>query len=223
MTTVVYPRVGGQVTAPNYLGQFLWANKPAATAVPGATIYVTNFGASGGGSYWYSDGVRWRASGNCVRVYSSIAPAATSSGTEQVLHQSSLIPADGIQNGDTIRIKFSGQKSAGVATETMSLRIGTTSGSGATADSLAYSFSQPSGASTTIATQQDVMRASATVIRPLNISTAAPWQQTTLAYPSDSSALANSLATVAQYLSVCFASTGSETITTAFCTIEILT
>lgn len=61
---------------------FTWANKPAASAMPGKVIRVSNIGPAAAGSFFISDGTRWTAlNGQTVIDRDSVARGVAPSGT----------------------------------------------------------------------------------------------------------------------------------------------
>jgi hypothetical protein len=214
--SIVFPKVGGIQNA-NFLGSVTWANKPSATAVAGASIYVTDIGAGGGGSYWYSDGVRWRAVGGKVSLMKSTTATSVSfSADAQVAEQSPIIRAGAIQANDTLRVILSIQKSAGAATTVTSLHLGS---AGTKDDAVIWQASQPAGASRSMTTAIEIMRVSATTVRTSGLNTAAVYAQgTTL--PAD--VTVSSMDSTALYLTLSFQN-ASETTACKTISMELLT
>lgn len=106
---------------------YTWATKPLASAYMGAA-FISDIG---GGSYWVSNGVRWKPLNNNLTYYdlpAYVESAAITLGTPIVIH-SVLIPAGVWQNGDILNIPFFAVKMNG-AVDTISayLYFSTTSG-----------------------------------------------------------------------------------------------
>lgn len=113
---------------------FEWANKPGASGCHGARIYITDVGV--GGSWWYSNGVRWRP------VSHSLCLLTFNGGVNGLLFDSTLnaetdvpgsvtLPGGVIQPGDNVRFLArmvitgpGGTGNAGTGTRIAKVRLG---------------------------------------------------------------------------------------------------
>ena len=215
--SIVYPKVGGIINA-THLGSFAWASRPSATAHAGATIYVTNIGCGGGGSYWYSDGVRWRAKGGRVTLLSRTTNTATAAAAEEIMEQCSALPLAAWQTGDVLRLRSACQKSSNAATTTVRVRVGSL---GTTGDTEAFSLAAPSTTNTNAPNLIELVRVNATTVRRCGQIAVSPYQQLTGTYPADITV--TDLDTIAAYISLTYSNTGSETTTSKYCTMELIT
>jgi hypothetical protein len=101
---------------------FTWATKPLASALTGQ-IFISDVGV--GGSYWYSDGSKWRPVGGRVTLKNTIA-AITNSAAPLVVLDYATMPAGLVSDGDTVEVWFSKERTGGVAdTDQTDIRIGT--------------------------------------------------------------------------------------------------
>lgn len=76
--------LGGIFAPPSILGEFTWANRPQASAVPGSYIVVSDI--ASGGSLWKSDGTRWRTiNGGVTLARGADVTSVGSSATETLL------------------------------------------------------------------------------------------------------------------------------------------
>jgi hypothetical protein len=219
--SVVFPKVGGIVGTPNYLGAFTWANKPtASSSLAGATAYITDIGIAGG-SYWYCDGVRWRAVGGSVTLISRAAGLESASGSHEVLDTSNILPPGAIQNGDLLDFSYSVSKNNNVATSTIRGLIGTT---GTTSDDIVFAVAQPATTNTSAYMRQLVQRVNSTTIRKLNTNVAASFIQTSAAFLADTT-LAGGVTMDADslYVSISAQNTSSELTTLMASTVRLLT
>lgn len=204
------------ITSPSRLPIYTWATKPSPVGEHGLHVYISDVGI-GGGSVWYSDGLRWRAVGGKVTLLKRITATATSaSGTEQIAEQTPIMPAGLIQTSDTIRTVLSVQKSGtGVATTT-SLRLGT---AGTIADTAVWALANPAAANRTFATVIELIRVDATTIRGSGLIAAGVYAQGG-AFPADVT-VAN-MDSSALYLTLGFLN-GTETTACKTLSVELLT
>lgn len=128
----------GTITSAWKASSYTWATIPSAASNTGAQVFVSDVGQ--GGSYWYSDGTRWRAVGGSY-VIKGITSPVTSDGTttEAVIAQVALPPGL-FRTGDYLRVFFAMTKSGTVDTNTCRWRLGT---AGTTSDAALNSVSQP--------------------------------------------------------------------------------
>lgn len=125
--TVTVWRAGGSGTW-NLLGvgepSYLWTQLPSATGRTGLKVYVTDVGV--GGSYWYSDGTRWRAvGGQVVLKHLNTQPANTASAETKYTGATTTILANLLGTGDIVRVLLGINKSGESETMTVILRMGT--------------------------------------------------------------------------------------------------
>lgn len=184
-----------------------WANLPAASNVyVGQTVYVSNAGAKG--SFWYSDGTRWKPiNGQCL-LASLDTPSAAIGSTETITLQW-LIPAGMWQVGDIIRSQAFLTKSGATDTAIGAVRVGT---SGTTTDTGLISLTWMAASGRTTDYFQDFRLDSATSTQL--VSTGPGYGATTSVVASPvaiSSASANAL-----YISQSFRSSGATDTVTAY-------
>lgn len=119
--------VGLGVAGVSYPIAVAWGSKPLATAVaPGTNIFVTDVGI--GGSFWYSDGSRWRCTSSILSV---LAPAPVLAGqlyavggAEALFGSAVKVPAGVLSVGDNIRlIATATHPTSGTAARTINLRM----------------------------------------------------------------------------------------------------
>jgi len=153
---------GGKIY-PDKLGnsEFLWADRPAATGAGGMVIYITDVGV--GGSYWVSDGVRWRVVGGSVTLINKSGTTATGATAYQLL-MSAAIPAGLLQAGDRLQAEWLNIKSAASETFARALRFGVLNTFG---DQYIVSNSQPATTNLMVFETHGIRRSSATTITPL--------------------------------------------------------
>lgn len=153
------------VVIPMSIGPYVFSALPAASAVSGRIAKVSNIGGSGG-SYWVSDGARWRPLNGSVQLYTMPVRSTMSGTTETMLGQVLVLPGV-LQNGDRIELKMSLGKSATAETATLRLRIGT---AGTTGDTLITSTSSLATASISMDSRLKYRRQSATTVQKLGTS-----------------------------------------------------
>ena len=116
---------------------------PPAAFSQGHQFFVPDFGI--GGSWWYSDGSRWRAKGGSV-IFGTLPALATHSGvagSEEKLYFAKL-PANIYKVGDMLDIYISvDAQVTDLGTDVVNARIGTAN---AVTDTVLTSMSQPSAA-----------------------------------------------------------------------------
>ena len=167
MVASVNPRAAGVTAVPSVTWAELRALNPASYN-PSQIFHVTDVGV--GGSYWYSNGVRWRPVNGACWLYNLPADVAHpgTSGTSSTATRMAdfLIPAGLIQDGDMIEVHASIDASAVGDTATNYFRLGT---SRTAADASLGSYAQPSGASNLLgSTNKRYRRKSATTLRILD-------------------------------------------------------
>lgn len=194
-----------------FLGAMLFASKPAAASCAGFTAFFTDVGCNGGGSYWFSDGVRWRGYGGHATLRVASGASATAGATAEILEQTSQLPAGLIQNGDSLIIEYGALKSNTVSTTTSSILLGATT---ATSETVVWTLPVPATTNAVVITKAVLTRVNATTIRRSTILGGAPYAQTA-SYPSDIT-VAN-MDSTALYLGLMFSNSGSETTTSKFC------
>lgn len=105
-------------------------------------FYVSDVGV--GGSYWYSNGMRWRAVNGACWLYNLPADVAHDGTISQLKLAEVSLPAGLIQQGDMLETHTSVDASGTGTNATIYHRLGTT---GTTADASLGTFGQPAGAS----------------------------------------------------------------------------
>lgn len=115
-------QVGGQLLG---IGSaYTWQTKPAPSALTGQ-IYISDIGI--GGSYWYSDGSKWRPVGGRVTLRNALT-VISNSGAAKVVMDYATLPAGLFADGDLIHIHVVKDRTGGTAdTETTDICIGTAS------------------------------------------------------------------------------------------------
>jgi hypothetical protein len=110
--------IGGSI---GLLDDYTWATKPLASAGIGR-IRVTDIG---GGTIWVSNGTRWYPEGGRITLYRNLnSTTPVTCATETQLVKSNAIPAGVIQNGDSLRVYITAQKSSTVETAVQWFRLG---------------------------------------------------------------------------------------------------
>lgn len=158
---------------PSGIATLTWAELFAlnpASYNPGQIFHVTDVGV--GGSYWYSNGVRWRAVNGSVWLLNLASDVAHDGTTSQLKLAEVPLPAGLIQQGDMLEPHISVDANLGGSTPSIYLRLGTT---GTTADNAVGGtnassplLSQPSGSNLQGSTNKRLKRISATTLRPLD-------------------------------------------------------
>ncbi len=130
ITTEVGNGSGGSSGTTNAPAAFTWANRPSAVANNGLIIRITDIGqgqsGTGGGTFWFSNGVRWKLLNNSA-IVDAIDTANTSvaNTAEQQLNPNRVaLPAASTTNGDRFFIRFGASKSGTVDTTTIRVRFG---------------------------------------------------------------------------------------------------
>ena len=113
--------IGGQSLGVG--GTYTWATKPLPSALTGQ-IYISDIGV--GGSYWYSDGSKWRPVGGRVTLKNTLVDV-TNNGAAKVVMDYATIPAGLVADGDLLTVSCIKERTGGVTdTDTTDLCIGTT-------------------------------------------------------------------------------------------------
>lgn len=103
-----------------------WTARPSAATYTARTLFVTDVGI--GGSYWFSDGVKWRPVGGRVTVKNLIT-SISNSGAPKIVMDFATLPAGLVSDGDVLEVFYTKQRLGGVAdTDATDLMIGTVSG-----------------------------------------------------------------------------------------------
>lgn len=111
--------------ANTFLGKFLWANIPAASAVPvGSQILVTNLGQSG--VFMFTNGAFWRPLGGVVEMLSQTVSITTIANTSEQIFTAAQVtfPAGFLQIGCQIQTKAGFSKSGTADTMSTRYRLG---------------------------------------------------------------------------------------------------
>ena len=143
---------------------YTWDLKPLASILRGQ-IFISDVGV--GGSYWYSDGSKWRPVGGRVTLKNTIVDI-TNNGAPKVVLDYATIPAGLWLDGDVIQVDWIKERTGGVAdTDSTDFMLGTV------AATLGTSLGLSTGAlATTNITASGVIGArkeSATKLRPITI------------------------------------------------------
>lgn len=194
----------------------LFAALPGAGTVPvGARRYVTDIGV--GGSYWFSDGTRWRAINDSVVLHNNYTDVdSVANTTEQILDQF-LFPAGFLQVGDIIRVTAKLDKSSTVDTCSRRIRLGT---AGTIADTLLTSVLQPQTTNRTFSDYREFIPVSATSVEQTTLPISAGYgTSTAITADVTISNIANAL-----YLSYStLMTTGAETMKLRNFVVELIT
>lgn len=142
------------------------ATLPAASAVPKWCVFISDVGV--GGSYWFSDGSRWRPLGGRCTLKNLVTEISNSAGAKIVL-DSVLLPGAGLfVDGDVIRTEYTKQRAGGTSdTDATDIMIGTAAATLGTSVGLTNS-----GLATTnieIDVRAAFRKVSATSVRPLSL------------------------------------------------------
>lgn len=159
---------------PSGIATLTWAELFALNAAsynPGQIFHVTDVGV--GGSYWYSNGVRWRAVNGALWLVNLASDVAHDGTTSQLKLAEVTIPAGLIQQGDMLEQHISIDATAGGSTASVYTRLGT---AGTTADNAVGGtngtspiLSQPAGSNVWAGLNKRLKRTSATTLRPLDV------------------------------------------------------
>lgn len=153
---------GGIITA------LLWANRPAASSVPGALRRFTDVGGGfpgpSGGAILWSNGNRWRPIDGAVPLDEIDTPnVGTNAATEQQLNPNHVvIPAGLLQDYDQLMVELMLSKAGTGDTATFRLRFGPL---GTTADPVIATINGPAGTEQSLNTQMRFKRMSATTVQ----------------------------------------------------------
>lgn len=191
----IYPANGVQA--------FTFANKPAAAAVAGQIIRVSDIGV-GNGSLWFSNGTSLRPIAP-IRLFNAASDYSGTYASETVVAQYQM-PAGLLAVGDEIHILQANTKSGTNDTYTRRYRIGI---AGTTSDALVAT----ANSTTVYAAENQIFRLmSATTMRQVTVATQTSFGAVTSASSTTTipDASANAL-----YINYCLLhASGSETITT---------
>lgn len=103
-------------------GTYTWATKPLPSALTGQ-IFISDVGI--GGSYWYSDGSKWRPVGGRVTLRNTIVDV-TNNGAAKVVMDYATLPAGLVADGDVLMVSCSKERTGGATdTDTTDMCIGT--------------------------------------------------------------------------------------------------
>ena len=91
-----------------------------ASAGSGYQVFLSGVGV--GGSYWYSDGTRWRPVGGRLMLYKLQAPVVGVATASDQLLADLRVPAGLLKNGDTLALTI-GYGKTGTASESATLKI----------------------------------------------------------------------------------------------------
>ena len=188
------------------LTEYAWANRPLATGNGGVVIYITNVGV--GGSYWLSDGIRWRALGGSVVLLNTGGASGTYD--SKTIPYSLGIPAGLLQAGDRIAVQNVLAKSGASDTFTRSITFGP---AGGITDPYIASNSQPGTTTRFINDVTAVYRKTATSLGPISNGSIGGYGTTTAAVAD---VAVSNLDTVSQLLDLSVlktAGTAGETLT----------
>lgn len=146
---------------------YTWALKPLASILRGQ-IFISDVGV--GGSYWYSDGSKWRPVGGRVTLKNTISPIQNTGAAKIVLDYATL-PAGLWVDGDMIAIDWNLEKTGATSdTSAHDMALGTVAATPGTA--LAVATSALATTSLTLATSHLLRKESATSVRPETLGTA---------------------------------------------------
>lgn len=144
---------------------YTWATKPLASVLTGQ-IFVSDVGV--GGSYWYSDGSKWRPVGGRVTLKNTISPV-TNNGSPKVILDYATLPAGLVADGDLLDVRYHKERTGGTsdtdATDIMhgyELVAGTCISTGMSTSALATT-------NISLTNQCLLRKESATTLRPLTI------------------------------------------------------
>lgn len=218
--------IGFNVTGANPSGfaAVLWANRPTASASTGAIIRVTDVGGNvgtGGGNYFFSNGVRWKPVNGCIVLDSIDTPnTSVANTTEQNLNPNHIIiPAGVIGDFDRLRLRVTMSKSGAADTSTIRFRFGPL---GTVADPILATISSLATTNISLGVLLDFKRASSTTVQKLGSAS------TDQAYNGASAGAYPAVTTVSDmnangmYLSITSQMTGgTETVTVQDYTFEL--
>ena len=143
---------------------YTWATKPLASALTGQ-IFVPDVGI--GGSYWYSDGSKWRPVGGRVVLKNTIVDVTHSTVVKTVMDYATLL-AGLVQDGDIISVMVLKERTGGTSdTESTDLMVG----SAPTAPGTTVGLGTGVLATSTIqfSTTWSARKESPTTIRPMSV------------------------------------------------------
>jgi hypothetical protein len=143
---------------------FTWTTKPLASVLSGQ-IFISDVGV--GGSYWYSDGSKWRPVGGRVTIKNNIADITNNAAPKVVLDYAT-IPAGLWLDGDVIEFSYTKERTGGVAdTDATDIMIGTVAAT--PGNSTGINTSGLAAANITLSSGGRLRKESATNVRPLAI------------------------------------------------------
>lgn len=151
-------------------GAYLWADRPSAVGRAGDIIFITNIGPNGTGSYWYSDGVRWRLVNNASVVYNMESDLTLVAGltTPQLWAQMTL-PAGVLSQRDLLVITLGATKSPTAGTMTHAYYVGAGGSTPWVSDAVLFS-NTPGFTNQGFGAKTEVERTSATTLRNRGVS-----------------------------------------------------
>lgn len=167
-------------------GRYLWANRPAAAGRTGDIIYITDIGPNGAGSYWYSDGARWRLVNNASVINQQTAEYVLTGTLSEVLIAQQKIPAGSMKNFDYLAatVAYARPSSGQSSTVTIRYRLGTNPA--ALTDPVVFTPTAIGAVNTSGAMKFELDRLAPTSVRLRqsgSLSTPLTWQSS-LAFPS---------------------------------------
>jgi len=149
--------------APDFLGVYTWATKPAAAAGnANKRVFISDVGV--GGSYWFSDGARWRPVGGRVMLHALFTAVTSVANTNEQILDQYLAPAGLFSAGDKVAFTCRLDKSAAVDTCTRSYRVGAL---GTVADATLFNQAQPSTTNAMLAEYQPSIFQDVTTLVPV--------------------------------------------------------
>lgn len=99
---------------------YTWATLPAASTMSGVMVFVSDVG---GGTYWRSNGTRWRPLNN-MACLGALGARVSQAGSAEYLYYNVKVPAGAWKDNDRLRFRFTMTKSSTAETATMRVRVG---------------------------------------------------------------------------------------------------
>lgn len=99
---------------------YTWATLPAASTLSGVMVFVSDVG---GGTYWRSNGTRWRPLNN-MACLGALGARVSQTGSAEYLYYNVKVPAGAWKDNDRLRFRFTMTKSSTAETATMRVRVG---------------------------------------------------------------------------------------------------
>lgn len=166
--SIIAPAGSGS-TQPVYFGSRLWAQRPAAASATDAVIRFRDVGGgqagTGGGTFMYSNGVRWKPIGEALLDAIDTPNSAVANTTEQQLNPNHVvIPAGLILDYDRLLINLSFGKAGTTDSSTLRLRFGPL---GTTADPVIATITALAGTAQSYGADVAFKRMSATTLQKL--------------------------------------------------------